>query len=83
MLTGAIAPASVKGVMTFTCPWEAMAINPSAIGTSSCKGELVLMMPSRLTGKASGAQPNMIAAISIPSIVRACPSVWVCQLLSR
>ncbi len=30
-----MAPARVKGVMTLTCPWAAMAIKPSAIGTSN------------------------------------------------
>ena len=82
---GLMAPASVKGVMTSTCPCSAMAISPSAIGMSSCRGELVLMMPSSvgLSFSPSGVVPMARAAISIPSIVRAWPSVWVCQFLSR
>ena len=44
-VTGDMAPASVKGVMTLTWPCSASVISPSAIGTSSCSGELVLMMP--------------------------------------
>ncbi len=83
-VTGLIAPASVKGVMTFTCPCSASAISPSAMGMSSCRGELVLMMP-RSAGRSirpSGVVCKAIAAISSPSIVRAWPSVWVCQFLS-
>ncbi len=44
MVTGAIAPASVKGVMISNCPDLAKSMMPSAIGISSCSGELVLMM---------------------------------------
>ena len=40
---GAIAPASVNGVTISTCPAVAKSMMPSAIGTSSCSGELVLM----------------------------------------
>ena len=45
-VTGLMAPASVKGVITFTWPCSAMVMRPSPIGMSSCSGELVLMMPS-------------------------------------
>ena len=44
IVTGAIAPASVNGVMMSTCPAVAKSMMPSAIGMSSCSGELVLMM---------------------------------------
>ena len=83
IVTGAIAPDKVNGVITLTCPCSAIAISPSHIGISNCNGELVLMIPNKLTGSASRATPNISAAISIPSIVRANPSVWVCQLLSK
>ncbi len=43
IVTGAIAPASVNGVMISTCPASAKSMMPSAIGMSSCSGELVLM----------------------------------------
>ena len=45
-MTGPIAPARIKKVMTLTCPCPASVISPSAIGTSSCRGELVLMTES-------------------------------------
>ena len=44
MVTGAMAPASVNGVMTRICPAAAKSMMPSAIGRSSCSGEFVLMM---------------------------------------
>ena len=44
MVTGAIAPASVKGVITVGWPASAKSMMPSAIGVSSCNGEFVLMI---------------------------------------
>jgi hypothetical protein len=43
-VTGAIAPASVNGVTMSSWPLSAKSMIPSAIGMSSCRGELVLMM---------------------------------------
>ena len=43
-VTGAMAPARVNGVMMSTWPAAAKSMMPSAIGMSSCSGELVLMM---------------------------------------
>ena len=43
IVTGAIAPASVNGVMIVGWPAAAKSIIPSDIGMSSCSGELVLM----------------------------------------
>jgi hypothetical protein len=44
IVTGAMAPASVKGVTIMSCPLRANSMMPSVIGTSSCNGELVLQM---------------------------------------
>ena len=83
-VTGDMAPARVKGVMTLTWPCSASVISPSAIGTSSCSGELVLMMPVN-TGRStsdSRERPSEIATIAKASLVRARPKVWGCQFLS-
>ena len=84
-VTGLIAPASVNGVMTLTWPCSAIAISPSAIGSSSCSGELVLMMPVN-TGISSASLsrvvPSEIATISSASMARPVPSVCGCQFLS-
>src|SRR6202008_4376789 len=42
IVTGAMAPASVNGVTIINWPLSANSMMPSVIGTSSCKGELVL-----------------------------------------
>ena len=42
MVIGAIAPASVNGVTMQSWPARAKSMMPSAIGMSSCSGELVL-----------------------------------------
>ena len=44
MVIGAMAPASVKGVMITSCPFSANFRMPSVIGRSSCSGELVLQI---------------------------------------
>src|SRR5215469_11733307 len=44
MVTGAMAPASVKGVTIISWPLAANSMMPSVMGTSSCSGELVLQM---------------------------------------
>ena len=44
IVTGAIAPASVKGVITTGWPISDNAITPCIIGISSCRGEFVLMI---------------------------------------
>ena len=44
MVIGAIAPASVNGVMMTSCPLAANLRIPSVMGRSSCSGELVLQM---------------------------------------
>jgi hypothetical protein len=41
---GAIAPASVNGVIICTWPASAKSMMPSAIGESSTRGEFVLIM---------------------------------------
>ena len=43
IVTGAIAPASVNGVMIRTWPDAAKSMMPSAMGMSSCSGEFVLI----------------------------------------
>ena len=44
IVTGAIAPASVKGVITTGCPIADNSMMPCNIGISSCRGELVLII---------------------------------------
>jgi hypothetical protein len=41
---GAMAPISVKGVTMLSCPCRAKSISPCAIGMSSVRGLLVLMI---------------------------------------
>jgi hypothetical protein len=43
MVTGAIAPASVKGVTNTACPRRIIRKHPSIIGTSCFRGEVELM----------------------------------------
>ena len=43
IVTGAMAPDKVKGVITETCPARAKSMMPWHIGMSSWRGELVLM----------------------------------------
>ncbi len=76
IVTGAIAPASVKGVTTTACPARASLSAPSIIGKSCFSGETELMLVNirGLARKSSWLRPPAIRTISIASSTRSLPS---------
>ncbi len=75
MVAGAMAPESVKGVITTIWLRRAISISPSIIGPSSRSGEEVLTMV-KSDGSAesrSSSRPLAIRAISIASSIRSRP----------
>ena len=62
-VTGAMAPISVKGVITTHCPWRAMIIMLSRISSSTRRGELTFVTVINVgrTASSSTLQPCSIA----------------------
>ena len=75
-VTGAIAPARVKGVTMTGCPRRASRMAPSSIGQSCLSGEeeLMLVYMRGAASNASGVSPPAMRTISITSSIRAVPS---------
>jgi len=76
MVTGAMAPASVKGVTTTAWPRRARRRQPSIIGWSCFRGEVELMLVYMrgVAVKSSSLQPPAMRTISITSSTRSAPS---------
>ena len=76
IVTGAIAPARVNGVITTHWLRRAISMIPCNIGSSSRSGELELMIVSSDGSHSSCASemPRAIRAISMPSRMRSVPS---------
>ena len=76
IVTGAIAPASVNGVITMIWLRRDISIMPCSIGSSSRSGEEELMMLSSEGSRVicSAEMPRPMRAISMPSRMRARPS---------
>ena len=75
MVTGAMAPASVKGVTMTGWPRRAKRMAPSSMGESCFRGDEELMLVKRrgwLSNSAWG-RPEAMRAISITSSTRSAP----------
>ena len=75
MVTGAIAPARVKGVTITGWPRRAKRMAPSSIGQSCLSGdeELMLVKSRGALSKVSRSRPEAMRAISITSSTRSEP----------
>ena len=75
-VTGAMAPARVKGVTMVGCPRRARRIAPSSIGQSCLSGEdeLMLVYMRGAASNSSCVSPPAMRTISIASSIRAVPS---------
>ena len=75
-LTGAIAPARVKGVIATGWLRRASSIIPHSIGASYCNGELTLTKVNTLASRSNSdsLRPRMMRVISSPSRMRCRPS---------
>jgi len=75
MVTGVIAPISVKGVITEAWPISAMAMAADAISRSNLRGELMLMLVIALGSEASWSivRPRAIAVRWAASRTRPAP----------
>jgi hypothetical protein len=73
---GAMAPASVNGVITIGWLCRAISITPSSIGPSYCSGEfeLTTVKSDGSRSSCSAEMPRAIRAISIASRMRTAPS---------
>ncbi len=76
MVTGAMAPARVKGVTMVGCPRRARRIAPSSIGQSCFNGEdeLILVYMRGVASNSSSLRPAAMRTISITSSTRSLPS---------
>ena len=84
-VTGAIAPISVKGVMTTHCPWRAIIMMLSRISSSTRRGELtfVTVMQRRARDASSSTeQPCSIADSAIASSACTPPTPRAAQTMS-